>query len=112
MSNYRKRKSSDSLESDRKRFSYERYDCDSYIKQENKPHGRLNHPSAPSNIQYVKSYQSRRYYNQYVEPHNSVKRNVINYNPSYDALAMYDDQRQMNFKYEVYLNSLRQCKSR
>lgn len=130
MSGYRKRRASDSLEGDRKRTSFERYDCDSYIKQEYNPHvrcnnGRQNYVAVPYNyvapvapiIQsaIVCNKPQRYYYSRTAEPLQADKANVIlsirNYSSSDDAISIYENRR-MNYEYEVYINSLRQSEPR
>lgn len=136
MSAYRKRKSSDILEGDRKRIPLDRYDG-WFIKQEHNAqssnNGRLyaavpyNYDSssvapviASGGVQSAVVFnRPHRYYNssQYVDqPYRSDDRNVISSNSSgcngVVSLAYYDKGRQMNFQHEVYINSLRQSEPR
>lgn len=130
MNVYRKRKSSDSLEGDRKRISSECYEYGSHIKQEPHPHARNNGrqnsvavpynyiaPVAPVGIQSAIVYNKPYYNSQYVDQYNLDKMNANpsnrNYSSGYgEAANSYDNRRHMNFKHEVYINSLRQSEPR
>ncbi|KAG4080010.1 hypothetical protein HA402_006322 [Bradysia odoriphaga] len=135
MSGYRKRKSSDSLEGDRKRIPLERYDYGPFKQEcDNAQVSQRLYSAVPYNyvassvatvaasggVQNTVVYSRPRYYNsQYMEPYRSDDRNVISSVRNYssglnDVLpsAYYDKGRQMNFKHEVYINSLRQSEPR
>lgn len=135
---YRKRRSSYSLEGDRKRYSFERCDYGSYIKQEYNAHvsdnGRQSYIAVPNNyiapvassfgIQNaaISNQPQRYYYSQLVNANESNKVNVVSstrnyisrYNASYNEAisSKYDDRRRVNFECEVYINSLRQSQPR
>lgn len=141
MSGYRKRRSTDSLGGDSKRVSYESCDYRSHIKQESNSrvsnNGRQNYAAVPESVQYNyyspvapgalqsavvckpqqyynnDSRQYGRYFNSYKSTDTRNESPTRNYNSSTDAIAtMYDRRRQMNFKHEVYINSLRQSEPR
>ncbi len=131
MSGYRKRRSSDSLEGDRKRISFDRYNySDSHVKQENAQvsNGRQTYVSVPYNCvapvasagiqSAIVCNKPMRYYN--TQPYttdvgnNNVISSIRSYSTGYNDVlsAAYDTRRQMNFKHEVYINSLRQSDPR
>ncbi|KAJ6639930.1 hypothetical protein Bhyg_12677 [Pseudolycoriella hygida] len=133
-STFRKRKPSDCHEIDakRSRFNYGSYL--SHIKQEYKeysPHGinggqkheayNFMKPVTPVGILKLPSavvYKPERFSNQYVGAYMLAdEREVVSstrqYSSAYDAtIAVYDDQRRMNFQPELYIDSLRHTEAR
>lgn len=134
MSGYRKRKSSDSLEGDRKRISNGCYNYPNikreYDVQVSNKHGRQqssSNVSVPYNytapIASSASIQSAVVYNNshlYGQPYKSFDTldnsngmsSIRNYGYDDDLSEAYNNRRQMNFVHENYINSLRQSAPR
>lgn len=113
---YRKRRSDESLDGDRKRILYDRsYDL-YQIKQEYSYGGQANGSYYRENNCVAASESFNNYYGSRTMGgvQSAVVYNRANCNNSLNdtLLGEYDARRRINFQHEVYINSLRQCEPR